>query len=253
MTVNACAAIVQRADPDRFLAVMSAPVAARATLFPLFAFNIEVARAPWATQEPLIAQMRLQWWQDAVEEIAAGQSPRKHEVVGPLAAVMPGLPLAAFKALIAARQWDIYTEPFADSAEFLTHMDQTSGGLLWLAALALGADPAQEGLVRGIGVASGIANWLTAAPELAARGRVPLVDDGDGALRELAQHGLGLLAKARGTDFGPAVPALRTSWRAGVLLTQVRDDPDRVAAGSLGTSEFQRRASLMWRAFSGRW
>ena len=62
MTVAACAAIVQRADPDRFLAVMAAPVAVRARLFPLFAVNVEVARAPWVTQEPLIAQMRLQWW-----------------------------------------------------------------------------------------------------------------------------------------------------------------------------------------------
>ena len=253
MTTDACAAIVQRADSDRFAAIMAAPVAARARLFALFAFNIEVARAPWATTEPLIAQMRLQWWQDAIEEIAAGKAPRKHEVVGPLAAVIAGLPLAPFKALIAARQWDIYPEPFADLPEFLTHMDHTSGGLLWLAALALGAEPAHEPLVRGIGVAAGIANWLTAAPELAARGRVPLVDDSEAALRELALHGLGLLAAAQGTDFGPAVPALRTCWRAEALLTQVRHDPSRVAAGLLGTSEFQRRSSLMWRAFSGRW
>lgn len=253
MTLAACAAIVQRADPDRFLAVMAAPVPARARLFPLFAFNIEVARAPWATQEPLIAQMRLQWWQDAVEAIAAGQVPRQHEVVKPLAQVMPGLPLAPFKALIAARQWDIYTDPFADLPEFLAHMDQTSGGLVWLAALALGADPAQEALVRGIGVAAGMASWLTAAPELAARGRVPLVDDSEAALRELALHGLGLLAAAKAMDFGPAVPALRTCWRAAALLAQIRDYPARVAAGSLGTSEFQRRTSLIWRVVSGRW
>ena len=84
MTLAACAAIVQRADPDRFMAVMAAPVAARAQLFPLAAFNVEVARAPWVTTAPLIAHMRLQWWQDAVEEIAAGKTPRKHEVVGPL-------------------------------------------------------------------------------------------------------------------------------------------------------------------------
>ncbi|MFN5827641.1 MAG: phytoene synthase, partial [Rhodobacterales bacterium] len=38
MTVAACAALVQRGDPDRFMAVMAAPVAARARLFPLYAF-----------------------------------------------------------------------------------------------------------------------------------------------------------------------------------------------------------------------
>ena len=255
MTLAACAAIVQRADPDRFMAVMAAPVAARALLFPLAAFNVEVARAPWVTTAPLIAQMRLQWWQDAVEEIAAGKTPRKHEVVGPLADVMvsQNLPLAPFKALIAARQWDIHTDPFADEAALLAHLDDTSGGLLWLSALALGARSDREARVRGIGLASGIAGWLTAAPELAARGRVPLVDDSDVTLRRLADTGLGLIRAARPVDYGPAVPALRMCWRAKALLQQVQADPGRVAAGTLGTSEFQRRGSLMARAFTGRW
>ncbi|MGB3250003.1 MAG: squalene/phytoene synthase family protein, partial [Tabrizicola sp.] len=72
MTVAACAGLVQRGDPDRFRAVMAAPVEARAQLFPLYAFNLEVARAPWVTQEPLIAEMRLQWWRDVVENAASG-------------------------------------------------------------------------------------------------------------------------------------------------------------------------------------
>ena len=255
MSVNACATLVERGDPDRFLAIMAAPPDARALLFPLAAFNVEVARAPWVTTAPLIAQMRLQWWQDAVEEIAAGKSPRKHEVVGLRADVMvsQNLPLAPFKALIAARQWDIHTDPFADEAALLAHLDDTNGGLLWLSALALGAGSDREALVRGIGVASGIAGWLTAAPELAARGRVPLVDDSDPALRRLADTGLGLIRAARRADFGPAVPALRMCWRAKALLQQVQAEPGRVAAGTLGTSEFQRRGSLMVRAFTGRW
>ena len=58
MSVAACAALVARGDPDRFLAVMAAPVAVRARLFPLYAWNLEVARAPWVTAEPLIAELR---------------------------------------------------------------------------------------------------------------------------------------------------------------------------------------------------
>ena len=60
MSLQACAELVERGDPDRFLATMAAPVALRATLFPLYAFNVEIARAPWVTQEPMIAEMRLQ-------------------------------------------------------------------------------------------------------------------------------------------------------------------------------------------------
>ena len=74
MTTDACAALVERGDPDRFAAVMAAPVAARTRLWPLYAFNLEVARAPWVTKEPMIAEMRLQWWRDVVAEPA----PRAH-------------------------------------------------------------------------------------------------------------------------------------------------------------------------------
>ena len=49
MSVAACAALVERSDPERYLAVMAAPVWARERLFPLYAFNLEVARAPWVS------------------------------------------------------------------------------------------------------------------------------------------------------------------------------------------------------------
>jgi phytoene synthase len=44
MSLNACAALVERSDPDRFRATMAAPVAARRVLFPIYAFNVEVTR-----------------------------------------------------------------------------------------------------------------------------------------------------------------------------------------------------------------
>jgi len=62
----ACAKLVERGDPLRFRTVMAAPLHARRVLFPLYAFNVEVSRAPWVTQEPMIAEMRLQWWRDAL-------------------------------------------------------------------------------------------------------------------------------------------------------------------------------------------
>ena len=55
MSVAACAELVERGDPDRFRAVMAAPVEARAQLFPLYAFNLEVARADADRQHRYIA------------------------------------------------------------------------------------------------------------------------------------------------------------------------------------------------------
>ena len=69
MSLQACANLVARADPDRFAAVMAAPFDARAVLLPIYAAAAEVARAPWMTQEPVIAEMRLQWWRDVFEEM----------------------------------------------------------------------------------------------------------------------------------------------------------------------------------------
>ena len=146
--IGPCAALVERGDGDRFAAVMAAPVAARGPLLVLYAFNLEVARAPWVTQEPMIAEMRLQWWRDVVAEAGEGRPARAHEVAGPLAALIRGaaLPVAVLDGLIEARRWDVYREPFGDAAQFACYLEDTAGGLMTLAGRALGADQAAESL-----------------------------------------------------------------------------------------------------------
>ena len=124
--LNACAALVERGDPVRFRAAMAAPVAARRVLFPLYAFNLEVARAPWVTQEPLIARMRLQWWRDALAEIAEGGVVRRHEVVTPLALAIRAEDVPALDRLVAARDRDVEPADFANEAEVLDYLDATS-------------------------------------------------------------------------------------------------------------------------------
>ncbi|MGL6210664.1 MAG: squalene/phytoene synthase family protein [Paracoccaceae bacterium] len=248
MTIEACAGLVERGDHDRFAAVMAAPIADRARLFPLYAFNLEVARAPWVTKEPLIAEMRLQWWRDVVAE----DRPRAHEVAGPLHALIrqANLPLAVLDALIAARLWDVYSEPFADAAAFDAYLDATSGGLMWLAARALGAEADMEPAARGLGWAMGLAGLLRAVPVLIERGRRPLIDGRDQALVDLAQRGLARLARARGA--GVPKGAALAAWQTEALLRQIVVDPGVVSEGQMGLSEFRRRGLLAWQAMTGR-
>jgi len=253
VTVEACAALVARGDPDRFAAVMAAPVQARAGLLVLYALNLEVARAPWVTAEPLIAEMRLQWWRDVVAAAASGAA-RAHEVAGPLHALMAerALPVVVLDRMIAARRWDIAREPFAGAEALLDHVDATAGGLMWLTACVLGAPAAAEAPVRGYGMASGIAAWLIAVPVLQARGRQPLPVPPSA----LAEAGLAALARARaGRWLVPrrASPALLAGWQAEALLRRALADPEAVTEGRLQLSEFSRRGRLMWQAFSGRW
>ncbi|MBA3910451.1 MAG: phytoene synthase [Rhodobacter sp.] len=252
MTVAACAALVERGDPDRFLAVLAAPMHVREQLFPLYAFNLEVARAPWVTEEPLIAEMRLQWWRDVVENAASGAA-RAHEVAGPLHELIRdfGLPVAVLDKLIAARRWDIHREPHADRAALEAYLDDTGAGLMWLAARALGAPDAAEAPIRAYGWAAAAAAYLRAAPALQARGRQPLPDGMDA--RALAGEGLARLAGARAGRRAvpkPIAPALLAGWQAEPILRQVHSGPHAKAEG---LSEFHRRGRLLWQGFTGRW
>lgn len=245
MSLAACAEIVQRGDPDRFAAVMAAPAAARARLFPLYAFNLEVARAPWVSKEPMIAEMRLQWWRDVVAEPA----PRAHEVAGPFHAVVhaTGLPLEVIDRLIAARLHDAYGEAFADGPAFDRYLDDTAGGLMWLAAKACGGT--DEPAARALGWAMGLANYLRAVPELEARGRRPLPDGQPLAVKDLAAMGLEKLLFAKGRV--PKAAAL-AAWQVRGLLRQVMAEPGVVAAGGMGLSEFARRWGLLRAGMTGR-
>jgi 15-cis-phytoene synthase len=251
MSIAACAALVERGDPDRFLAVMAAPAHARAQLFPLYAFNLEVARAPWVTKEPLIAEMRLQWWRDVVENAASGAA-RAHEVAGPLHDLIRehGLPSAVLDRLIAARRWDIHSEPHAELEALTAYLEDTGAGLMWLAAQTLGAPDGAEAAVRAYGWANAAAGYLRALPELAARGRRPMPNGMTEV--DLARVGLEKLAEARAarkTVPKAIAPALLAGWQMEKILQQVLAG----RSSTLQLPEFQRRGRLLWQAFTGRW
>lgn len=252
--LKACASLVHKADPDRFMATMAAPVWARGALFPIYAMNIEVARAPWVTQEAMIAEMRLQWWRDALQEIAEGPTVRRHEVVTPLSRVLTPHLAAKMDEYIAVRRWDIYRDPFEDEEHFDAYITHSSGTLMVASAQALGA--AEEEVLRDFGYATGIANWFRAIPELEARGRIPLLDGTPDGVRRLAQKALDRLvvARAHRADVSAAArPALNAGWQTEWILRRVLADPSRVASGTLMQSEIRRRASLIWLAATGRW
>ena len=240
--LTACAQLVERGDPDRFAATMAAPVRARAVLFPLYAFNLEVARAPWLTQESMIAEMRLQWWRDALEEIRAGGLVRRHEVVTPLAHVLDADSAERLDRLVGARRWDIYRDAFEDEAHFTRYLEETSGELVLAAGRALGEMP--EDVALDAGYAAGLAQFLRAVPELEAKGRVPLVDGRPEAVVALAKEGLARLDRARARLVEvdtPARAALLAGWQAGPLLKQAVQAPQRVAEaleyGMVGVNE----------------
>lgn len=229
---------------------MATPPQARAILFPIYAFNVEVARAPWVTEEPMIAEMRLQWWLDALEEIGQGGTVRKHEVVTSLADIITPEIVKTLTRLVQSRRWDIYREPFEDDEHFREYLEATSAGLLLSATRALGLDQ-DESSLRDIGYASGLANWFVAIPALESKGRMPLLDGRSDAIAKLAQNaldGLGTATKhLKGNN-----PALNSTWRAKAILRKVIRSPSRVADDMLQQSEFARKGSLLWYSMRNR-
>ncbi|PRY78779.1 phytoene/squalene synthetase [Yoonia maritima] len=254
MSLNACAALVEKADPERFRATMAAPVAARRVLFPLYAFNVEVARAPWVTEEPMIAEMRLQWWRDALEEIAGDTKPRKHEVVDALAEVLDAEGATLLDGLIAARRWDIYKDPFEDTAHFDSYIDATSGHLMWTAARLLGQG--DEAVIRDFAYGVGAANMFRAIPDLEERGRKPLLDGSESGVLALAQSAEARLTaaiKKRKTIAVDAAPVLYAGYLARPVLRQIHKEPGKVARGALGLPPLREHLRFTNVALRGWW
>ena len=248
--ITACAALVERGDPNRFRTVMAAPVAARPILFALYAFNVEVARAPWVTQEPMIAEMRLQWWRDVLEEIGEGKTPRRHEVGTPLSKILTRGDAKILDQLIAIRRWDIYKDAFEDTEHFAHYIDLTAGHLMVTAARRLGV--CDEGVVRDVAYAAGLAAWFQAVPKLEEAKRIPMVDGRREAIQDLAQSALDRLTTARKSRrliSKAARPALWPVLGADKVLKQVIANPQIVADGAIQPA----MGNLAWAALTGRW
>lgn len=232
--VTACAALVEKGDPERFRTVMAAPVAARPVLFPIYAMNVEVSRAPWVTKEAMIAEMRLQWWRDALEEIATGKAVRKHEVTTPLSQVLTAAQAERLDESVAARRWDIYRDAFEDAAHLDAYIDQTAGHLMWTACAALGAPADSEAAVRDLAYGAGVAAFLRAVPALVTAGRIPLLDGTDAGVAALAAQAKARLVVPRVPK--AARPALWPAIGARKTLDQVMRDPRAVAEGRLAST-----------------
>lgn len=173
-----CAQEVRGQDPDRWLTALFAPDAKRPALLALYAFNAEIARARESVSQPMLGQIRLQWWREAWEGILLDQ-PRKHPVVQALHARLRQLDIADAYALIEARERDMDPAPMADMAALLGYAEATSAPLMRLAAATLGGDLNSElrESIQLAGTAYALVGILRATPHLAAQQRVLLPAD----------------------------------------------------------------------------
>ena len=77
-----------------------------------------------------------------------------------------------------------------------------------------------------------------------------------GAVSDLADRALNVLSEARRERRSvdkAAGAALLSVWQSDAILRQARANPQRVADGTLGISEFRRKSTLMARSLTGWW
>ena len=224
------AAEVRRFDHDRFLTTLFVPAGRRDAVLSLFAFNLELARARELVREPMMGLMRLQWWRDAVEGIYAG-TPRRHEIIAPLAAAVRDhrLERRLLDRLIDAREADMNPAPPADLAALADYAAATSGTLvrLVMAVLAAGNDvpPGAGDAAEAIGSAWALTGLVRAVPFHARAQRLYLPQ----TLIDRAGLDVGQLFELRSS------PALAEACRAVAEAAR-----ERLAAGRLRAREVPR-------------
>lgn len=170
--------LVKRYDRDRFLTALFAPAGVRERLLTLYAFNVEIARIRETITEPMIGQMRLQWWRDVFAAISSGDGPPKgHPVAEPLAALieMQSLPLEPFLAALDAREQDLSEDPPANLSDLVAYCRGSSAGIATLGLRTLGVSDDQSlQTADNIATAWALTGISRAARFLALAGRIML-------------------------------------------------------------------------------
>jgi NADH dehydrogenase [ubiquinone] 1 alpha subcomplex assembly factor 6 len=241
--------LVQRHDHDRFLASLFMPGDRRAAVWALLAFNLEIARVREVVSQPIIGQIRLQWWRDALDEIYTGKPQRRHEVVDPLATAIEAYRLTRthFDTLIDGREFDLGDEPPANLAALERYLEKTSSRLIDLQLEILGVEaPAAFEAGRAVGIAWGLVGLARALPFHAAHGRVYLPAD------LMAAAGVDREALLAGKPSGPVAAVVRQlADRAGEHLAEAGRLRPHVPRAAMPALLLARTARLHLRRLAG--
>lgn len=186
-----CDALLRRDDHDRWLACLFLPFERRRHVHALYAFSLEIARLRQLVSEPMLGEIRFQWWR----EILVGE--RQSEAAAhPVALALLdtiakfGLPIDPFAGLISARLFDLYEEAMPSVAALEAYAKATVANLLGVAFDIVAASDAQIDercaiAAEHAGIAYAVTGHLRALPWHFASGQIYVPAEC------LATHGIG--------------------------------------------------------------
>lgn len=162
-------------EPDRYIAALLGPRSVRSDLLALAAFSGELLRVHDIVSDPMVGQIRLQWWHDTLQRLARGDK-SGHPVADALGRAMRrhGLPAELLEALIEARISDLQPEAFADDEALRAYLMHSEGALIKLTLRILGVEitPHADAAVSGAALSYGLARALVRLPAALRRGRI---------------------------------------------------------------------------------
>mgnify|MGYP000020275028 CR=1 FL=1 len=137
---------VRQYDYDRWLCSLFAPFEIREHLFAFLAFNIELSRIRETVSEPMLGDIRLQWWREALSGLER-RSPKSHPVIEALDFANRQKPIdfSLMQSMVDVRAKDLDPTPISSIDELMAYADGTGGSLHRLMASLLELE-SSEGL-----------------------------------------------------------------------------------------------------------
>lgn len=161
-----CLEQVRRFDHDRYLSLLLAPEKTRDVLAVTSAFGAEISRVPLTVSEPMLGQIRLQWWRETLEAISDSHT-ADHEVAQGIADITTKSVVrpSEFIDVVDGYERELDETPFESYDDLSRFLDQTTGVLTRISAVLLLDRPLNdtegnlvERLARGQGLVTLLRN-----------------------------------------------------------------------------------------------
>ena len=165
-----CGQAVRRDDADRWTASLFWPQEARPHTHALLAFSLEIARVRELVSEPMLGELRYQWWRDAIEKAVPAGNPVAEALLDTVARF--NLDTTALLALIEARSFDLYDDPMPSVQALENYARDTSATLFEAIARVLAPGRLPPTCVAEAGRAYALTGLLRALPYQVMKGQL---------------------------------------------------------------------------------
>ncbi len=194
-----------RSDPERSLALSYAPAASRAGVSALFALDAQLADVVRTTRDPMVGQLRLTWWFEALAALDRAPAPAQPVLASLAASTLPhGVSGATIAGIVEGWEALLDREPL--TADRVAEHGKRGARLFWAAARLSGAGPGDPVTVAGRGWAlADLSRHLSdpAEREMVRAAALPLLLEATAARWTRRARALGALAHLARLDLAP--------------------------------------------------